>query len=266
MYTDITQSQIEQYQLDGCLIFDKFLTPIELEEIRDSVTITVEKMGKEKIAGLSDTEVVEGDSYYDQVFLQKLNLWKINKTIKKYFLNPKLGEMLCKLEGIDGVRVWHDQTLQKMAWGNPTAWHLDNPYWSFHSPNALSIWIALDDATIQNGCLYYIPGSHKIGRYDNVEIAPDVGGLFKVYPELKNTEPIIAEMKAGQAGVHNGLTAHGAGPNMTPYPRRAMTCAYMPVGSKFNGRRNILSKDYFKSLKVGDVLNSDSQNPLVWKK
>jgi hypothetical protein len=43
-----------------------------------------------------------------------------------------------------------------------------------------------------------------------------------------------------------------------------MTCGYMPEGSTFNGIRNILPKDYFDSLKIGDVLDSDELNPLIW--
>jgi ectoine hydroxylase-related dioxygenase (phytanoyl-CoA dioxygenase family) len=90
--------------------------------------------------------------------------------------------------------------------------------------------------------------------------------LFKVYPQFKTIEPVVAEMKAGMAGCHNGICAHGAGPNMTPYPRRAMTCAYMPDGAIFNGQQNVLSKEYFEKLKVGDLLNDETQNPLVWNK
>lgn len=266
MNTNVTQAQIDAYQRDGCIILEDFLSPDELNEMRTAVSEGVSQMGKQKVAGAGNAELVEGDTYYDRVFLQRLNLWKINDTIKKYFLNPYLGEMLCKLAGIDGIRIWHDQTLQKQPWGNPTAWHLDNPYWSFHSPNAISIWIALDNATIQNGCMYYLPGSHKIATYRNVEIGYDMADLFKVYPQFKTIEPVVAEMKAGMAGCHNGICAHGAGPNMTPYPRRAMTCAYMPDGAIFNGQQNVLSKEYFEKLKVGDLLNDETQNPLVWNK
>ncbi|MFQ5639299.1 MAG: hypothetical protein ACE5IR_15050, partial [bacterium] len=41
-----------------------------------------------------------------------------NDFIKKFFLDPALGEMLCQLAGIDGMRIWHDQTLQKPPWAN----------------------------------------------------------------------------------------------------------------------------------------------------
>jgi phytanoyl-CoA hydroxylase len=71
-------------------------------------------------------------------------------------------------------------------------------------------------------------------------------------------------MKAGDCSFHNGLAAHGAGANMTRGRRIAMTCAYMPEGSTYNGNRNILPDDYVKTLKVGDVLENDDQNPLLW--
>jgi ectoine hydroxylase-related dioxygenase (phytanoyl-CoA dioxygenase family) len=263
MNTNITDSQAKDYQENGFLIVRNFLSEAEREEMITAVSDTVKKMGKRRIAGNNAAETEDEDNYYDSVFLQRLNLWKINPVIKKFFTDAGLGAAVSKLAGTDKMRVWHDQTLQKMAWGNPTAWHLDNPYWSFHSRQAISIWIALDDATIQNGCLYYLPGSHKISTFENSSIDQNIAGLFKIYPEFKTIEAVPAEMKAGDAGFHNGLTAHGAGPNMTPYSRRAMTCGYMPDGSTFNGQKNILSKDYHAKLTVGDLLQDNEQNPLV---
>ncbi len=266
MKTEVTQEQIDSYQREGFIILEDFMSEEEIDEILAAVEESVAQMGKQKVAGDGNVDLVEGDSFYDRVFLQRLNLWRINETIKSYFLSPELGEMLAKLAGVDGIHVWHDQTLQKAPWANPTAWHLDNPYWSFHSHNALSIWVALDEATIQNGCMYYIPGSHKTASFDNVDIREDVGALFDVYTEWRGIEPVVAEMKRGWAGVHNGLTAHGAGPNMTPNPRRAMTCAYMPAGAKFNGQQNILPASFVETLNVGDPLISDDHLPLIWSR
>ena len=265
MNTEVASKQIKSYQDNGFLILNNFLTLEEVEELRTAVEVSVQQMGRQKVAGDGNKDLVEGDTFYDKVFIQRLNLWKINSTIKNYFLSPKLGEMLCKLTGARGIRVWHDQTLQKQPWANPTAWHLDNPYWSFHSRDAISIWVALDEATLQNGCMYYLPGSHKLARLDNVDIGQNMDALFKHYPEFRNIEPVAAVMKPGMAGLHNGLTVHGAGPNMTPRWRRAMTCAYMPEGASFNGIQNILSQEQVAKLKVGDVLNDESQNPLLWQ-
>jgi ectoine hydroxylase-related dioxygenase (phytanoyl-CoA dioxygenase family) len=113
--------------------------------------------------------------------------------------------------------------------------------------------------------MYYLPGTHKTARYDNVGIGQNQRDLFKVYPEWEQIESISAACPAGSAVFHNGLTAHGAGANMTRGQRRAMTCAYMPDGSTFNGVQNILPNDYYQSLTVGDVLNDSTQNPLIWK-
>ena len=78
--------------------------------------------------------------------------------------------------------------------------------------------------------------------------------------------PVAAPMKAGSCSFHNGLTIHGANANMTSGFRRAMTCAYMPEGNTFNGEPNILPDAYLKTLKIGDPLDNDEQNPFIYHK
>jgi phytanoyl-CoA hydroxylase len=263
MKTTLTRQQIHRYHEDGCLVIKNFLGDHERQNLLDAIDTAVATMGKQKIAGSNARDFPEKDGFYDKVFLQRLNLWKISSFVHDMFTGNELGAMLCKLADVDALRIWHDQTLQKMPWANATAWHLDDPYWSFYSRQAITVWIALDDATIQNGCMHYLPGSHKLARFDNTDLDENMSGLFDIYPEFSHIEPLIGEMKAGDAGFHNGLTAHAAGSNMTPYPRRAMTCAYMPDGSVFNGQQNILSEQYLASLNVGDPLQDDEQNPLV---
>jgi ectoine hydroxylase-related dioxygenase (phytanoyl-CoA dioxygenase family) len=224
MKTDVSQEQTDYYRRNGFIVLDEFLTADELEELRAAVSMGVDQMGRTKVAG-AGLDTVEEQGYRDTKFLQRINLWKINDTIRGYFLSPALGEMLCRLEGIDGVRIWHDQTLQKQPWANPTVWHSDVRHWSFYTKHAMTIWVALDDATLVNGCLYYLAGSHKVSRFDQVAIGDEVAGYFETFPEFRANEAIPAAMKAGQAAVHNGLIAHAAGPNMTPGWRRAMTCA-----------------------------------------
>ncbi len=264
MKTQITSEQIAEYQRNGFLTVTDFLSSGEIEELKTAVAGAVDRMGSKKVSG-GEVDWEDGDTYYSRVFTQKLNLWRIDETVKRYMLSPELGRMVSSLAGVKGMRVWHDQALIKPPWGNPTGWHLDNPYWSFHSKNSISIWIALEDATLNNGCLYFMPGTHKQAGFDNAPIGENIGDLFKVYPEWAKLEAVPAPLKAGSASFHNGLTAHGAGANMTPRTRMAMTCAYMPEGSTFNGQQNpILPDRIFKSLKVGDLLDDDDQYPLIY--
>src|SRR4051812_30511964 len=267
MKNEISQEQIDFYCENGFVIIENFLSDEELAFWREAVDEAVRKRNGNK---LPDRAKVygEGDDkdadYYDNVFDQLLNLWMDNDKMRKIMLDERLGKMAATLAGVDGIRIWHDQALIKRPWANPTSFHLDTPYWSFSDRNALSIWVALDDATLENGCLFFIPGSHKKTQLSLAGIGKNIGDIFKQYPELRSTKAFAATMKAGSCSFHNGLTIHGAHANMTPGVRRAMTCAYMPDGNVFNGTRNILSDDQIVQLKVGDLLNDDKQNPLIY--
>jgi ectoine hydroxylase-related dioxygenase (phytanoyl-CoA dioxygenase family) len=262
---EITKTQIDDYRQNGFVVIPDFLTSDELAVWRDAVDEAVAARGRTKLAGReSDSSWQEGDGYYDRVFVQRINLWQDSEKMRKLMLDPSLGKMAAELAGVEGIRIWHDQALNKQPWGNPTGWHLDNPYWSFHSKDAISIWVALDDATLENGCLYFLPGTHHEATFENTEIGERLDGLFTVYPEWATRRSAAVPMKAGSCSFHNGIVAHGAGANMTPGWRRAMTCAYMPDGSTFNGKQNVLPDAYFAGLEIGKVLDDDDQNPLIY--
>ena len=257
----ITDEQVAFYRENGFVVLENFLDAGELETWRRCTDEAVE----ERLASRGAlTNQNDPEAYYAQVFTQCLKLADTHAGMRELMHDPRLGRVAATLAGVDGIRIWHDQALIKPPFGNPTAWHLDNPYWSFSSRDSLSIWVALDDATMANGALFYIPGSHKTARYENSGIGERQADLFKIYPEWRQIEPVGCPCPAGSAVFHNGLTAHGAGANMTNRPRRAMTCAYMPDGATFNGTRNILPEAYFASLKIGDVLNDDTINPRIW--
>lgn len=262
------------YRENGFLSVPEFLTGAELAAWREAVDAAIDARGQQRFsfasAEAADIASQAPDSeeqkYYDQVFTQRVNLWQTHEPMKDLLFQADLGRFAGELAGVGGLRIWHDQALVKEAYANPTAFHLDVPYWSFTSPDAITIWIALDDASIENGCLYYVPASHKAQKFDNVGIGRELGALFEVYPEWRDVPAIPCPVPAGGAVLHNGLTFHGAGANMTPGRRRAMTCAYMPDGAVFNGQVNVLPPEYLATLTVGDVLDNERQNPLVYRR
>ena len=269
MKSELTQEQIGKYQQDGFLVIEDFLSAEELAEWREALNEAVAKRQGNKMPDRKEVYGKGDDadkSYYDNVFDQLLNLWQDNEKMRKIMLDERLGKMAATLAGVDGIRIWHDQALVKKPWANPTSWHLDTPYWSFSDRRALSIWVALDDATLENGCLFFIPGSHEKTTFENPGIGKNMGVIFNVYPEFKKSPSFAATMQAGSCSFHNGLAIHGAHANMTPGLRRAMTCAYMPDGTTYNGTQNILSDEQVSKLKVGDLLNDDEQNPLIYSR
>jgi phytanoyl-CoA hydroxylase len=272
MNTAITQSQADFYQSNGYIVIEDFLNADELEIWREAVKTAIQERNGQKIPGKAgaigeDDGINKDADYFSKVFDQLINLWQTNEKVKELMFDPKIGEMAATLSGADGIRIWHDQALFKRPWANPTSWHLDTPFWSFTDRRALSIWVALDDATLENGCLFFIPGSHKQTGFENPGIGKNMDSVFDFYPTFKTARSVAAPMKAGSCSFHNGLTIHGAHANMTPGSRRAMTCAYMPDGNVYNGIPNVLPQSYLETLKIGDELNNEAQNPLIytWK-
>ena len=270
MNTLLTEDQVLAYRRDGYLLIENFLTENELDFWRTAVTEAIAERGGRKMPN-KDIKVGEDDGinkdsdYYGKVFDQMLNIWQTNDKVKQIMLDEKIGKMAATLAGWSGTRIWHDQALIKRPWANPTSWHLDTPFWSFSDRRALSIWVALDDATYENGCLYFIPGSYHHTTFENPGIGKNMDAIFDFYPQFIKSKSVAVPMKAGSCSFHNGLTIHGAGANMTNGFRRAMTCAYMPDGATFNGIKNILSDEQLAKLKVGDLLNDELQNPLIYK-
>tara|TARA_B100000029_G_scaffold516847_1_gene636335 strand:- start:10181 stop:10999 length:819 start_codon:yes stop_codon:yes gene_type:complete len=264
MNNKLTEKQIASYRENGFLIIDKFLNEMELETWRKLVREAVSLRDQNRLPDGSFRLSRKVETGADLVFQQRVNLWMDNEGIRNLMLDNRLGKMAAELEGVDGIRIWHDQALIKKPWSNPTNWHQDNTKWSFESQHAITIWIALDDISLQNGCMFFLPKTHKKRLDDYPATGADLGAMFAAYPELGRMEPTPVLMPAGGCSFHNGLMIHAANPNMTPYPRRAFTCAYMPDQSRYNGIPNVLPNKILNTIQINDLLNDESQNPLIY--
>ena len=276
MRSEVTAAEQARYREQGFLVLEGFLDEHELAEWRsafdDAIARRVAVVGDQSRPGQAIGELApqELDTRPEVWpaefgFTQCMNLWKSDPEIRRLLHDERIGRIAADLAGVDGIRVWYDQTFVKEPWAGPTPLHQDDPYWSFTSPDALSIWVALDDADLTNGALCYLPGTHLTHSWKQADdVTP--GAIFGVYPEWESIEPVFCPVAAGAALFHNGLTVHGSGANMTPRPRRVMNCAFMPDGATFNGIQNVLTDEVFASYQVGDVLDDDTRNPLVFSR
>jgi len=123
------------------------------------------------------------------------------------------------------VRFWHDQLFCKPPkQGGVVAWHQDYSYWTRTKPVAhLTCWCGLDDSTVENGCVQYVPGSHRWGLLDKPDLAGNMMGIMDyLTPEQQEQfKPVPVEVKAGEGIFHHPLTLHGSGENKSDRPRRA---------------------------------------------
>jgi hypothetical protein len=126
---------------------------------------------------------------------------------------------------------YHTKMIMKDAkTGGAWAWHQDYGYWYHNgmlSPNVVSVFIAVDPATRENGCLQVIKASHLLGRIDHIKVNDQVGAdPDRVTEILKRHELIYAEMEPGDAVFFHGNLLHRSDQNCSPNPRWSMVCCY----------------------------------------
>ncbi|CAF1314615.1 unnamed protein product [Adineta ricciae] len=268
----LTSADIDAYRTNGYHVVPNLLSPSQLEQWRTIIFNAVQDRAEKKYkfaTVLEDDHTNVDLDYYDNVFTQRVNLWQTHPSVKELLLESGsvIGKIAAELEGVDCIRIWHDQALIKESFGNPTAWHLDVPYWSFTTLHAISVWIALDDATVENGCDTERHFHESNETFPEIKIGKNLSDIFKIYPELMKYPTIPVPMKAGSASFHCGHLIHGAGANMTPGRRAAMTIQMMPDNMVFNGKQNILTKEQMDQLEVGvSVFNDDERNPVLYRK
>ena len=262
MRASVTTDEVRFYRESGFLVVGDLLDAGGLERWRGAVDGAV---GGHGVSGRDlDPEQSE---YYDRVFLQRVNLWKTSVEVRELVLDGRFGRLAAALALTDEVRLYHDHALIKLPWANPTNWHADNPYDPYRSDEAIMLWIALDDADARNGCLHFLPGSHRRDRLDHGAALDEanVGALLEANPEFAAIEPEMAEVAAGAGIFINGMTAHAAGANMSRRPRRAFSMLFIPGRCGYTGQAGALPAELVARLQPGDVLDDDEHLPMLYR-
>jgi ectoine hydroxylase-related dioxygenase (phytanoyl-CoA dioxygenase family) len=157
------------------------------------------------------------------VLFHTLGAWRITTGFHDLLWNPAFLMPASQLLG-GRLRFWHDQLFCKPAHhGGVVAWHQDYSYWRRTRPMAhLSCWIGLDDATRQNGCVHYVPGSHRWNLLPITGLANDMSSIENVLNDEQKAQfkPMPIELKKGECSFHHPLMVHGSFANLSDKPRR----------------------------------------------
>ncbi|MBC8101913.1 MAG: phytanoyl-CoA dioxygenase family protein [Cytophagales bacterium] len=156
-------------------------------------------------------------------------------------------EVLDLVEPLIGphIGLWASHFISKPPFmGKATPWHEDSSYWNGRvstMEGICTVWLALDNVTVENGAMAVIPGSQKNGfsEYETVDREKNIFGS-QIKPELINeAEAVYFELEPNQCSLHEARIIHGAKANTSPNRRAGYTMRYFPTTSKLNPERNI---------------------------
>ena len=218
----LTDEQVEFFHREGYLAGVRLLDDAQVEVLREELQSLVDPQypGNKLFYEFHSNESADPS----RVLFHALGAWRITPGFHDILWNPRFTMAASQLLG-GGVRFWHDQLFCKPARdGGVVAWHQDYSYWTRTQPMAhLTCWIGLDDAARDNGCLHYVPRSHRWPLLPKPVIAGDMEAIRTVMsPEqLAEFQPVAIELKKGECAFHHPLMLHGSYENRTDRPRRA---------------------------------------------
>jgi len=274
----LTQEQIEQFHRDGFIKGSVVLSDEEVETLRRELDLVLEnKTVKRPVLARNLLNPEDHGNVYDNMkkivteeVVQVVNIWMASEAFFKHAQHPTICEEVAQLCNTDTLRIWHDQVQYKPpVTGGPTEWHQDHPLWPIiQPPDLVSAWVALDDAVVENGCMWMVPGSHKWGNHQKY-LASDEN--FKPYhkqpellPEGAVIEAVPFEIKKGQVGYHHCLTWHGSPRNRSQMKRRAIAVHYMPGHIRYEPDGGHVMGRYV-TVQPGEILQGD-HFPVVYRR
>ncbi len=239
----LTAEQVAFYQEHGYLSGVRILTDEQIEQLLAELEtfFQTDHPGRELWYEYHTNE----SSDPDRVLFHALGAWRIQPGFHDLLWHPAFTVPASQLlEG--AVRFWHDQLFCKPArHGGVVAWHQDYSYWTRTRPMAhLTCWIGLDDSTRDNGCVHYVPGSHRWELLPITGLAGDMEAIRGVLDDEqweRFQQPVAVELKRGEATFHHPLMIHGSFENRTVHPRRAAVVNVVRDGVRSDSDQPLLA-------------------------
>jgi ectoine hydroxylase-related dioxygenase (phytanoyl-CoA dioxygenase family) len=233
----LSDAQVKSFVDDGFFIAPNLISSAELEELK-AETVKIARGGYDtpsipRVAdSVSDREVLQSILCIHQPHF-------VSPVMLKYVKHAKICGMLSQLTGAH-LAHWDGSVkcMQSMLFVKPPgfqgqAWHQDEIYIPTRDRSLIGAWIAMDDATIENGCLWVVPGSHRSGylypqrdhgNFDEFDRAPESWGFDE-------SKEVPVEVKAGAVVYFNGYLLHRSRKNRSNIYRRVLVNHYMNAWS-----------------------------------
>ena len=220
-FATISAAQAREYDEAGCFVFEHAFSPVELHAIDEAIepgeTLVREFLsgrpdGRFSVAGI-DTQTVAP------------HLVLNSELLRGVCAQPPLAGIARDLLGPEVHLYWEQAVYKQPHSAEPVLWHQDNGY-TFVEPQAyLTCWIAITDATLDNGCVTVVPGAHRAGTL--AHRSTPIG--FECWGDAGVARAV--PVRAGSIVVFTSLTPHFTAANTTDEVRKAYIVQYAPEGA-----------------------------------
>ena len=210
----LTPDQVEQFNRDGFVKGIRVYSTPEITGIREYFDKLLAKVVAEG-----------GDSYsISSAHLRYGKVWDI-------VTNTRIVACVKDLLG-ENVVGWGSHFFCKMPGdGKSVAWHQDSSYWPLTPSKAITVWLAVDDADVENACMRFVKGSHHFGAMTYRPSDPKEHNVLN--QTIENVEQygefVDDCLKAGEISLHSDLLLHGSEANASQRRRCGLTLRYAPV-------------------------------------
>jgi non-haem Fe2+, alpha-ketoglutarate-dependent halogenase len=210
----LTRGEIAQFNRDGYLKGMRIFSENEIANIRRYFDDLLAK-----------TLASGGDSY--SISTAHLRYGRVHDLLTD-------GRLVALVRDLLGENVigWGSHFFCKMPGdGKRVSWHQDASYWPLSPSKAVTIWLAIDDAMVENACMRYIPRSHLLGHLTyRLSETDETNVLNQTVEGIETLEPPVdVELPAGAISVHSDLLLHGSEANRSQRRRCGLTLRYCPA-------------------------------------
>jgi ectoine hydroxylase-related dioxygenase (phytanoyl-CoA dioxygenase family) len=199
-----------------------------------------------------------------EVVCHFLGGFRVHPALHELIFLPRITAPCAQLLGVERLRFWHDQVFAKPP-QHPgvVPWHQDYSYWTRTEPAChITINLLLDDADETNGCLQFVPGSHRWGLLPKLPFDAPLEAIRAHLPANAAWQPVAVPVRAGQATIHHSHVLHGSDRNRSERWRRAVVLNYMGAHVRVADGATPLLRNV-PCLATGELVDGE-HFPIVW--
>lgn len=218
----LSDEQVRQFDRDGYIVVDDLVDAATLE----AVTQEIDRF-EAKVDAFLKTQPDERMMIAESGALTvTLHVAARSPVLRDLVSSPAMTDLCHDLIGPDVNLYWDQAVYKKPEKPRRVPWHQDNGYTYIEPQQYLTVWLALTDATPDNGCPRVAPGLHRLGTLAHHYVEPLGYECFETAPV-----EAVAPVNAGGAVVFSSLMPHLTGPNLTDDVRKAYIVQYAPAGA-----------------------------------